>query len=549
MNWRKVISLLLFLLVIVGDNVIMAECETDCGDKISVCGETCYAVEKDGTLWRWGTIEAEQAENGLTDTKNPQKILDDVKSVCGTNAIKTDGSLWVWYKEYIETDASSGYIQLQPPVMVMDNVKSVAIGDYARLILKNDNSLWVDGTNAGFKLGFSEDMQKISPAVKIANNVKKAASGEYHTIILKTDGTVWTMGENNVGQLGTSAESDYRRHMVLENVIDISAGVNSSYAIDVNHTLWRWGWNSVSMSECFTEPVKYLENIKQVVPMVGFDVILKTDNSLWIYGSSEKEEICYLDGPYSRAIEVTMPKKIADNVSSLNTGYSGYGQRVVFQNITGELYQLDFVETELYKGDIQLTQIDLDVASIAVNNEEEINEYKDISDKDIQSAVTALTKAKIVNGVTDTEFMPDNSITRAETATLLLRMTGKENESGDAGFTDVTPDKWYYDIVGASLKYGIVDGFDDNTFRGEDTVSELQLVCLAARALRNEGTAQETDKTYVVSTDNIPDWAKADVEYAVMHEIITEDEAKALSEKEMTRGEAAVILYRLYQVI
>lgn len=165
----------------------------------------------------------------------------------------------------------------------------------------------------------------------------------------------------------------------------------------------------------------------------------------------------------------------------------------------------------------------------------------------VKSAITALADAGIVNGIVNTKFAPSSNLRRAEVVIMISKMI--EKERGSVRFLDVERSAWYYGAVAECVNCKIVDGYDDNTFRGEETVSELQLVCLAARTLRTEGTAQETNKKYTADTSNIPDWARADVEYAVINGIITEDEAKTLSEKEMTRGEAAVLLYNLYRVI
>jgi len=93
------------------------------------------------------------------------------------------------------------------------------------------------------------------------------SGGEDHTLVLTNDKTVWACGPNGgytfqryyYGVLGTG--SDYwglaeqtlvRVHdgnMVtasgyLEEIIDVSAGWKHSLALDVNGSVWSWGWNS-----------------------------------------------------------------------------------------------------------------------------------------------------------------------------------------------------------------------------------------------------------------------------------------------------------------
>ncbi|MCD8181465.1 MAG: S-layer homology domain-containing protein, partial [Firmicutes bacterium] len=162
-----------------------------------------------------------------------------------------------------------------------------------------------------------------------------------------------------------------------------------------------------------------------------------------------------------------------------------------------------------------------------------------------QKAVNALTRAGIIRGVSDTEFAPDAAVTRAEAAALLLRMTAQSDADGNGGFSDVTEDMWYYDTAGASKKYGIISGFEDNTFRGDDRISKVQLISLAARALKNERnvTASETENTY-----DAPEWAAEEIALALNSGLITENDLSDLNTP-ISRADAAVILYRLYDRI
>ena len=165
--------------------------------------------------------------------------------------------------------------------------------------------------------------------------------------------------------------------------------------------------------------------------------------------------------------------------------------------------------------------------------------------EETQEAIRSLSTAGVLEGKSKSEFLPDKTIIRAEAAAALLRIAGKEYNA-EASFVDVNTEKWYYSIAGASYKYGIVNGFGDNSFRGEEDISGLQFLALAARVLRNESFSKITEATLKLP-DSIPSWAAEDVSLAINEGLVTAEEAAELIGSEnISRSKAAVLLYRLY---
>ena len=516
---------------------------------ISVYNDTCYAIKNDNTLWGWGkNHNGSLGENSPNICEMPIKLMDDVKSVNENYIIKNDSTLW--------TLGSNVFSESTAPTQVMTNVKSVSAASGYVLVLKNDNSLWkidmgVDG------VGYMEPdisytgFKSLDP-VKIMNNVKKAAAGRAHSLILKTDGSVYTFGDNMYGQLGIGTQSEVSGIVkVMNDAVDVNAGKDSSFAITKNNDLYRWGIgkdysSAESNTECVTLPKLYAENVLQVNPHNHINFILKTDGTVWVYDIPES------NNEYIMSIFDYLPFKIADDVSVINDGDCGYEHNTLLLKSDGSVHEFKIDQkNEEDRPYFSVTKVMNDIIIPDREYDISIIEFMDIKEErdEVQNAIRSLTKAGIINGITETEFMPDKEITRTETAALLLRMTGKGDETGEASFSDVSANDWYYGIAGASQKYGIINGYEDNTFRGNETVSELQLVSLAARTLRNEGTAVEPEEAKTLGAGIVPDWAYEDIEYALNHEIITEAEASNISDKPMTRGEAAVILYRLYNVV
>lgn len=73
-----------------------------------------------------------------------------------------------------------------------------------------------------------------------------------HVLALKSDGTVWAFGLNDFGQLGTG-DTQNQMYPVqvkgpdgqgfLENVVQVGAGWHCSYALKSDGTVWAWGSN------------------------------------------------------------------------------------------------------------------------------------------------------------------------------------------------------------------------------------------------------------------------------------------------------------------
>ena len=508
---------------------------------ISTAGNYCFAIKNDGSLWRWSYNGNDLSSyEDISDTEQI-KIADNVATSFGTKYITENGELY-------SINETNGNIQAD---LLCENTVRIA-DSHEGYVLKKDSSLW--------KIEDYIDGRPI--LTKVMRNVKDVSDGHYHTMILKTDGTVWTRGLNFSGQLGSGEVSDdYSYVKVMDNVKYINAGFLVSFAETDDDILWRWGNNYGDYSDMgeynIVSPEYYTDNVKQVFPKVGYNLILKNNGELWIYGDSENAkngnvETIWEDRDYPMLSEINgLPKKIMDNVAEISEDMNGSisGPSLILTD-GGELFLIDMfnnggdAEICTYKltEDVRLPEVDNENITLPV--------FIDISSSDETSyAVDHLLRAGIVDGVTENEFMPEKDITRAEAAAIILRMTGKVEEKSAPVFKDVSKEKWYYDIAGTSHKYDFISGFDDGTFRGDIKLSYAEAVSLAARALRSEGTAVEPEEYSDTDFSNVPEWAKEDIKYAVDHGIITEEELGRISDDRISRGDAACIFYKLYELM
>lgn len=493
-------------------------------------------IDSDDTLYR---LELDEKYSVI----KKEKMMENVQFIDNYYyAVKNDGTLWSWWQ-----DTEDGIEMTNNPVKIMDNVRLVSGSASHTLIVKNDNTLWGFGTNDCGQLG-ERAPQRIpeSKAVKLMNNVKKAVAGDFHSLILKTDGSVLSLGSNDYGALGVGNHIKYSSEplKIMEKVKDVFVGPEVSFAIDEDNTLWYWGsifgdYLGGNSSDKDYYPQKCTDNVKAVSSHDGFNLILKTDNTVWIYGRNEYE---------SEARGIKTPKKIADNINSIDDW--GRDDKAFLVANDGELYIFDLVKNNDNR-DYILKNIAKDVKTSEDVIYSPIKKFYDMLNKpqEMKKAALALSQAGIVEGTSDKNFEPDKALTRAELAAMLLRVSAKEDGGNtDSGFADVTRDKWYYDTAGASKKCGIISGFEDNTFRGDEPVSKLQTITLTARVLRQEKELKE-DTEYIYNRDEIPYWAKSDIEIAIANELIDTEKDLINVNEIMTRGEAAVMLYKLYNMI
>lgn len=100
-----------------------------------------------------------------------------------------------------------------------------------------------------------------------------------------------------------------------------------------------------------------------------------------------------------------------------------------------------------------------------------------------EKAVQLLSALNIMRGYPDGDFMPKESITRAEFATVVTRMLGTVVPAGARTFIDVKPEHWAYSAIETAAKMEIVNGVSDGFFEPDSTVTTSQVIKMLVSAL------------------------------------------------------------------
>ena len=91
----------------------------------------------------------------------------------------------------------------------------------------------------------------------------------------------------------------------------------------------------------------------------------------------------------------------------------------------------------------------------------------------------------VTTGTTATTFDPNDPITRAQAASMLARAYELE-PTGEGNILSDVDGKWYADDVQALTDAGIIKGFPDGTFRGDELITRQQLAMLLTRTIESK---------------------------------------------------------------
>lgn len=180
--------------------------------------------------------------------------------------------------------------------------------------------------------------------------------------------------------------------------------------------------------------------------------------------------------------------------------------------------------------------------------------FTDLLEKDrkIRTAVETLARVNVVYGYGDHTFRPENAVTRAEFVAFVMRALGRVNNSLKSPFEDVTEGHGCYHEIASAYYYGIIKGYDETHFCGEQLISKTQIYAILGRIMEREMGywPPENPSEYLAYefSDAIDEWARSDIAIATREGlVIRQSTGRFDGQMMMDRGDVALIIYGLYQ--
>ena len=174
--------------------------------------------------------------------------------------------------------------------------------------------------------------------------------------------------------------------------------------------------------------------------------------------------------------------------------------------------------------------------------------FSDVKESDwFYADVCHVWENGIMNGVPENRFAPNDTMSRAMSVTILYRMAGEVKVDGMTHpFTDVPADQWYSDAVTWAYSGEIVNGVSDTEFAPDKTITRAEFATMFYRyAEFAELGIPKVRSGSVADESNVPFYARNAVIKLYQGGIINGRSGyKFESKAEITRCEAAAIIRR-----
>lgn len=176
--------------------------------------------------------------------------------------------------------------------------------------------------------------------------------------------------------------------------------------------------------------------------------------------------------------------------------------------------------------------------------------YNDVTAGDwFARDVIYVTLTGLMNGTGD-GFSPNNNINRAQLVTVLYRMAGEPEVTGENPFTDVPDGQWYTDAVLWAAENGITDGTSETTFSPNDALTREQMATFLYRFadFETEEPIEITgDLSGYTDADLVADYAVDAMTWAVGEGVISGIGNNTLApDNTASRAQMATVLTRYH---
>ena len=179
--------------------------------------------------------------------------------------------------------------------------------------------------------------------------------------------------------------------------------------------------------------------------------------------------------------------------------------------------------------------------------------FTDVAETDwFHDAVQYAYENGLMDGVGDGQFAPNATTNRAMVVTILYRLAGEPDVSGDVGFADVAAGQWYTDAVLWAAQKGIVNGISATEFSPAGDLTREQLATILYRYAQDQGydVSASADLSGFPDADQIQSYATQALSWAVAEGLLQgfEDDSPQPGGT-ATRAQIATILMRFCQTV
>ena len=351
--------------------------------------------------------------------------------------------------------------------------------------------------------------------------------GSTTTVETKKDGTVTTTEKDNEGNITTTVENPDGTSTTTENNKDGSEKVTEEKADGTTVTTEKDTDGTKTVTTENADGSKTTEETKKD----GTKVTTETN--------ADGETTSEITVPNNKETEVVIPVDNADEVT-----------KVVVTDKDGNETEAVF---EVKDGSIAISVSGDSTVSVQTGH---ICYAKDFTDVDIDAwyheNVCYVLGKGLMKGTAADKFAPNDNLTRAMLVTILYRAEGEPATNRSIPFADVDMGSWYASAVIWAQQNGIVNGVTETEFAPNDNITREQIAAIMHRYAQYKGyDVSVGEKTNILSYDDfdsISEYAISAMQYACGSGLMKGKTASTLNPLDnATRAEIAAILHRFIE--
>ncbi len=179
------------------------------------------------------------------------------------------------------------------------------------------------------------------------------------------------------------------------------------------------------------------------------------------------------------------------------------------------------------------------------------NTFTDAQSGWYKAAVDFAQASGLMNGMTATEFAPNVTTTRAMVAQVLYRLAGSPTVLHIAAIPDADPDAWYYNAMLWASCTGIMQGYEDGTYRPNRAITRQEMATILLRMADVKLGADLVDAALAEIADggSVASWARAGVAFCYLGGIMNGMGGAHFDPTGMlTRAQLAQVFFNLYNI-
>ena len=164
-----------------------------------------------------------------------------------------------------------------------------------------------------------------------------------------------------------------------------------------------------------------------------------------------------------------------------------------------------------------------------------------------KESIMYLKEKKIIDGVNENEFMPNNNVSRAQFLKMAVLAFNLYDDGAECDFTDVKSNLWHYKFIASAFNKNIVNGRPDGNFDPDGNITRQDMAAVLYRIAEMKSSLMTNDKKDdFADMENISDYAKEAVTTLAGAGIINGMENGRFEPNlPATRAQAAKMIYEM----